>query len=169
MATEEKKGDGEEKKEEEMKWWQLKRVAVGFWVIIILIAFGILQPLLWELLPTDAPESATTLSTLLTIIIALFALVLTAFSVLIYDILRKELTAHITTDVVTKAHKHIEGYVNKAIREHEDLSEKREKAAQIRQTLFRAQILRTLGYNYWQLFLVWECTLTSHFSAYNRL
>ena len=83
MATEEKKGDGEEKKEEEMKWWQLKRVAVGFWVIIILIAFGILQPLLWELLPTDAPESATTLSTLLTIIIALFALVLTAFSVLI--------------------------------------------------------------------------------------
>jgi magnesium-transporting ATPase (P-type) len=69
-------------------WWQLKRIWVGFCVIVLLIAFGIAQPILWKLLTdADPPGAAINLSTLLTIVVALFALGLTGFSVLI-DLLR---------------------------------------------------------------------------------
>ena len=51
---------------------------------------------------------------------------------------------------------HIEEHVEEVFRRHEELSERTEKEAEIRQSLFRAQMLRIVGFTFWQLFLVWE-------------
>jgi hypothetical protein len=151
------KNDNEKK---EMKWWQLKRIWFGFWFIISIIAFGIAQPLLWHyLIGTELPKSAIDMSNLLLIVITLFALGLTGFSVLIYESLQERLSTRINEKIKEKedeAHNHIEEYVNEAIRKHEDFTEKTKKAAQIRQNLFRARMLRSMGYTFWQLFSVWE-------------
>jgi hypothetical protein len=164
------------------KWYQLKRIAVGFWIIILLIAFGIVQPLLLcRFSDKPIPEGVIDLSNLLLIMITLFALVLTAFSVLIYQVLHKELTARITKDLKKdiesegkEVHKHIKEHVNevkrteeevhKHIKEHvnevskkiDEVWEIREEDVKNRQNLFRAQMLRSEGFTFWQLFEIWK-------------
>jgi polyferredoxin len=88
---------GEEKRKE---WWQLKRIWFGFWLIISIIAFGIAQPLLWRwLFGINPPEGATDIANLLLIVITLFALGLTGFSVLIYEALQERLSTRITQEI----------------------------------------------------------------------
>jgi hypothetical protein len=146
-----------DKVKKEKKWWQLKRIAVGLWVIIFLIAFGILQPLLWVFLPTNPPTSATTMSNLLTILIALFALILTSFSVLIYEVLHKELKTRITKDIKSteeKVHERIEAHVKEISERAEELSKRAEEEIKNNQTLFMVRVQRNMGYLFWNLFEV---------------
>jgi hypothetical protein len=95
--------------------------------------------------------------------------------------LKERLTARITEEIkkekeeaVDKVHKRLKEDLNEmrrtegvarsriekdakeAIRKHEGLSKKTEEESEIRQNVFRAQTLRSLGYTFWQLFLVWE-------------
>ena len=178
MVTENngKKDNGKGKKVKE--WWQLNRIVLGFWVIIIVIAFGIAQPIIWYLwLKTSPPKGAMDIADLLLILITLLALGLTGFSVLIYEALRERLSARITQEIKQEvddahtrfkedlnkiknteeeAHEHIDEHVEKAIKKHEEISKKAKKEAEIRQNLFRARMLRSMGYTFWQLFSVWE-------------
>lgn len=160
MVTENngKKDNGKGKKVKE--WWQLNRIVLGFWVIIIVIAFGIAQPIIWYLwLKTYPPKGAMDIADLLLILITLLALGLTGFSVLIYEALRERLSARITQEIkqeVDEGHKCIEEHLKEAFSRLEELSEKIEKEAKNRQNLFRAQMLRSTGYTFWQLFKVWE-------------
>jgi hypothetical protein len=156
------KGENDKGKKEN-KWWQLKRVWVGFFIIIFVIAFGIAQPFLWYLFEKNPPDAVIDIANLLLILITLLAVGLTGFSVLIYGSLQEQLSTHITEgikktgdEVEKKAHMHIDEHVKEVFRRHKELSERTEKEAEIRQTLFRAQMLRIVGFTFWQLFLVWE-------------
>ena len=158
---------------EEKKWWQLKRIWAGFWVIIFLIAFGIMQPILWLLADADPPADAISLSTLLTIVVALFALGLTGFSILIYDYLRELVTARITEDIKStgeavhrrikedvdklrrteeEVHTRIKENVIEISKREEELSKRTEEEIKNNQTLFMVRVQRNMGYIFWQLF-----------------
>jgi hypothetical protein len=162
---------------EEKKWWQLKRIWAGFWVIIFLIAFGIVQPILWLLADVDPPADVISLSTLLTIVVALFALGLTGFSILIYDYLREYVTARITKDIKRtgeEVHRRIKEDVDKLRRteeevhtrikenvieiskREEELSKRTEEEIKNNQTLFMVRVQRNMGYIFWRLFEVEE-------------
>jgi hypothetical protein len=143
------------KDNEEVKWWQLGQIWFGFFIIIFVIAFGIAQPSLWYLFDKNPPNTVIETSNLLLIVITLLAVGLTGFSVLIYESLQERLRARVA-EVEKDALTHIEKQVNKAIEKHQELSKRTEKEAEIRQTIFRTQMLRSLSNNYWQLFLVWE-------------
>jgi hypothetical protein len=132
------------KGQKEREWWQLKRIWFGFIIIIFVIAFGIAQPSLWYLFDKNPPNTVIETSNLLLIVITLLAVGLTGFSVLIYESLQERLKVRVT-EVEKEALSHIEEDVEKAT-----------KKTEIHQNVFRAQMLRSLGYNYWQLFLVWE-------------
>ncbi len=164
MAEEEKGKEDKGKKEKRKEWWQFNRIEVVFWVIIVVIAFGIAQPIIWcWRFGTYPPEGVIDIANLLLILITLLALGLTGFSVIIYESLHERLRTRITREikqekeeVVDEAHKRIETHVNEVSGILEVLSEKIEKEAKNRQNLFRAQILRSEGFTFWQLFVVWE-------------
>lgn len=170
--------DENDKGKKGKEWWQLKRIWFGFFIIIFVIAFGIAQPFLWyRLFEIYPPIGVIDVANLLLILITLLAVGLTGFSVLIYESLQMRLSTRITQDIQEEvkevhkrieegedkiletedaAHEHIKEHVKKTVIELTELSNVREKKTEIRQTLFRAQILKSLGHNYWQLFLVWE-------------
>ena len=102
----------EEKRKE---WWQLKRIWFAFGVIVLVIAFGIAQPILWRWQFGEPPPAGVmSLSAILTIIIALLALGMTGFSALIYGFLRDQLRVRIEKDIKAaeeEAHAHIERHL----------------------------------------------------------
>ena len=109
------------------EWWQLKRIWVGFFIIIFVIAFGIAQPFLWyRLFEIYPPMGVIDVSNLLLIVITLLAVGLTGFSVLIYESLQERLRARVA-EVEKDALTHIEKQVNKAIETHQELSKKNRK------------------------------------------
>lgn len=160
------------------EWWQLKRIWFGFFIIIFVIAFGIAQPFLWYgLFEKDPPTGVIDIANLLLILITLLAVGLTGFSVLIYESLQERLSTRITQGIkqtedevhkrikedLNKAHrtedevhKRIEKHVNEVSRREGELSQRTEKEIENRQNLFRAQMLRSTGFTFWQLFVVWE-------------
>ena len=159
------------------EWWQLKRIWFGFFIIIFVIAFGIAQPFLWYLFEKNPPDAVIDIANLLLILITLLAVGLTGFSVLIYESLQERLSTRITQgikqteDEVHKrikgdldkvqrtedeVHDRIEKHVNEVSRREEVLSQRTEKEIENRQNLFRAQMLRSTGFTFWQLFVVWE-------------
>jgi hypothetical protein len=159
------------KKEKERGWWQLKRIWGGFCVIVLLIAFGIAQPILWRLLAhANPPGGVISLSTLLTIVVALFSLGLTGFSVLIYEYLKERLTIRITQNLKSavdeltqnlksaedEVHMHIKEHENEFRRKEEELSKRAEEEVKNRQNLFTAKVQRSMGYIFWRLFKVEE-------------
>ena len=138
----------EEKRKE---WWQLKRIWFGFLFIISVITFGMAQPLLWRwLCGTNPPEGAIDMSNLLLIVITLLALGLTGFSVLIYEALRERLLDDVHKDIKVQ----VDGF--------KKLLKRTEEEGKNHQTLYEVQMLRSLGHNYWQLFLVWEAVKIKH-------
>ncbi|NOR78037.1 MAG: hypothetical protein GQ523_06385 [Methanophagales archaeon] len=147
-------------------------------VIIFVIAFGIAQPFLWYgLFEKDPPTGVIDIANLLLILITLLAVGLTGFSVLIYESLQERLSTRITQGIkqtedevhkrikedLNKAHrtedevhKRIEKHVNEVSRREGELSQRTENEIENRQNLFRAQMLRSTGFTFWQLFVVWE-------------
>ncbi|MBA7493791.1 hypothetical protein ES702_04356 [subsurface metagenome] len=77
---------------QEEHWWKSKWIWVVAIIILGAVVFGIIQPFVWTWVYKQYPPSATvTLSTLLTIVLALLALGVSAFGVGVYLLLKQRI------------------------------------------------------------------------------